>query len=225
MTQESTVPQEKLRVLLADDVQATRRNTRLMLAEHTLVEVVAIASNGEDAVLLAETHKPDVAVLDVNMPRMDGLTAFRNMSEFLPDLACVIISAERDEDTFREAMAVGAREYLVKPFTFDELMMAIDKVGQIVFEKRRHSAQQVQIREEREAYLKQLAHEYAKSRRTDDQAVQVFEQLAASPDCELHWLMNLALIYLIRKNWGKLKGLAARLENQTQTKQDSESKS
>lgn len=223
MSQESTIPQEKLRVLLADDVQATRRNTRLMLAEHTMVEVVAIASNGEDAVLLAESHKPDLAVLDINMPRMDGLTAFRKMAEFLPNIGCIIISAERDEATFKEAMAVGAREYLVKPFTIDELLKAVDKVGQIVLEKRRNSAQQIQIREERETYLKQLAHEYAKSRRTDDQAVQVFEQLAANPDCDLHWLLNLALIYLIRKNWGKLKDLAARLENQTFISQEDES--
>jgi YesN/AraC family two-component response regulator len=202
------------RVLIADDAQVTRRNTRLMLAEHEDVDVVAIASNGEDAVLLAETHRPDIAVLDINMPRMDGLTAFQKMSEMHPDMGCIIISAEKDEDSFREAMNVGAREYLVKPFTFDELMEAINRVGKIVLEKRKGAAQREQIRSERELYLKQLAHEYAKTRRVDDQSVAVFERLAANPDCELNWLMNLALIYLVRRNWGKLKDLAARLENQ-----------
>ena len=215
MSKQETTPQEKLRVLVADDVQVTRRNTRLMLSEHPLVEVVAIASNGEDAVLLAKTHMPDIAVLDINMPRMDGLTAFRRMVEFNPNMACIIISAERDDVTFREAMSVGAREFLVKPFTIDEMIRAIDKVGKIVLDKRKHAAQQEQIREERETYLKQLAHEYAKYRRVDDQAVQVFEQLTANPACDLHWLVNLALIYLVRKNWGKLKELAERLEQQT----------
>jgi YesN/AraC family two-component response regulator len=217
-TQEQNNTQRKFRVLIADDAQVTRRNTRLMLAEHDDVDVVAIASNGEDAVLLAESHRPDIAVLDINMPRMDGLTAFQKMSEIHPDMGCIIISAEKDENSFREAMSVGAREYLVKPFTLDELMEAINRVGQIVLEKRKGTAQREQIRSERETYLKQLAHEYAKNRRADDQAVDIFEQLAANPDCELNWLMNLALIYLVRRNWGKLKELAARLEKQTVSK-------
>lgn len=216
--QENTVPQEKLRVLIADDTQATRRSTRLMLAEHDNVEVVAIASNGEDAVLLAKTHMPDIAVLDINMPRMDGLTALRKMSKFHPEMACIIISTERNEDTFREAISAGAREYLVKPFTVDDLLDAINRVGQIVLAKREELAQQEKLRAEREAYLKQLAHEYAKNRRVDDQSVDVFEQLAANQKCDLHWLMNLALIYLVRRNWGKLKNLAERLEKQTITK-------
>lgn len=218
MDQQDTIPQEKLRVLIADDVQATRRNTRLMLAEHSMVEVVAIARNGEEAVKLAKQHQPDIAVLDINMPHLDGISAYQKMTAFLPNIACIIISAEKDDKTFRKAMSVGAREYLIKPFTVDELMMAINRVGKIVLEKRKRTSQQDQVRKEREVYLKQLAHEYAKTRRVDDQAVQVFEQLAANPDCELLWLMNLALIYLVRKNWGKLKDLAARLEKQTTAK-------
>jgi lipopolysaccharide biosynthesis regulator YciM len=62
--------------------------------------------------------------------------------------------------------------------------------------------------------LKQLANEYAKNRRTDDQAVRVYEQLAANPACELRWLRTLAMIYVIRQEWGKLRNLAARLEFQ-----------
>jgi len=213
--QEEATPQKKLRVLIADDVRATRRNTRLMLAEHENVDVVAIASNGEDAVMLAKTHQPDIVVLDINMPRMDGLTAYQKMTEFYPEIGCIIISAEKDEGSFREAMIVGAREYLVKPFTVDELFEAVDRVGKIVLKTRASAEQQAQIRSEHKVYLKQLAHEYAKDRRVDDQAVQVFEQMAANPKCELHWLMYLAFIYLVRRNWGKLKALAARLETQT----------
>jgi YesN/AraC family two-component response regulator len=216
MTRVDTIPQEKLRVLIADDVQETRRSTRLMLAINPMVEVVAIAKNGEQAIEMAKKYLPDIAVMDINMPKMDGLTAIRYMNQIKPDLASIIISAEKASETLRSAMSIGAREYLIKPFTVEELNMAIHRVGKIVLENRRRSEQEDQVRKQREAYLKRLAHEYAKTRRTDDQALEVYEQLASNPKCELRWLMNLAMIYLIRKEWGKLKNLAARLDQQSQ---------
>ena len=76
MTQIEGSPRRKLRVLIADDIQETRRNTRLMLATIDDVEVVAIASNGVQAVQLAKEHHPDIVLLDINMPEMDGLTCF-----------------------------------------------------------------------------------------------------------------------------------------------------
>ena len=214
MAHADTIPQEKLKVLIADDVQETRRSTRMMLGVNPLVQVVAIAKNGEQAVELARQHMPDIAVMDINMPRMDGLTAIQHMSKFKPDLACIIISAEKDNQPLRQAMSIGAREYLIKPFTIEELNMAVHRVGKIVLENRKRAAQADQVRKQREAYLKRLAHEYAKTRRTDDQAMEVYEHLAANPKCELRWLMNLAMIYVIRKKWGKLKDLATRLEQQ-----------
>jgi len=218
MTQPIKLPDTKLRVLIADDVQETRRSTRMMLAINPDVVVVAIASNGEQAVELAEQHKPDIALMDVNMPQMDGLTAIERMLEILPDLACIIISAEKDNNTLRSAMSIGAREYLIKPFTVDELNMAVHRVGKIVKESRLRSAHADRLRKQREAYLKRLAHEYAKSRRTDDQAIEVFEQLARNPACEMRWLMNLAMLYILRQEWGKLKLLAARIELQEKAK-------
>ena len=218
MTQPIQMPYKKLRVLIADDVQETRRTTRLMLAINPDVEVVAIAPNGEKAVELAYEHQPDLAILDINMPKMDGLTAYEKMLETQPDLACIIISAERDSNTLRNAMSLGAREYLIKPFTVDELNIAVHRVSKIVKDDRLRNAQADRLRKQREAYLKRLAHEYARSRRTDDQALEVFEHLARSPQCETRWLMNLAMLYVIRKKWGKLRVLAARMENQEKLK-------
>ena len=214
MTQPIQMPYKKLRVLIADDVQETRRTTRLMLAINPDVEVVAIAPNGEKAVELASEHQPDIAIMDINMPRMDGLTAYEKMLETQPDLACIIISAEKDSRTLRNAMSLGAREYLIKPFTVDELNIAVHRVSKIVKDDRLRNAQADRLRKQREAYLKRLAHEYARSRRTDDQALEVFEHLARNPQCEPRWLMNLAMLYVIRKKWGKLRVLAARMENQ-----------
>ena len=75
MVQAGVSPQKKLRVLIADDIQETRRNTRLMLSMIEYVEVVAIASNGLQAVEMTKQQQPDIVVLDINMPEMNGLQA------------------------------------------------------------------------------------------------------------------------------------------------------
>jgi YesN/AraC family two-component response regulator len=211
----------RLRVLIADDIQETRRNTRLMLAMNPEVDVVATARNGLQAVELAEKHRPDLVILDINMPEMDGLTAFEEMKKFNPEIACIIISAEKESQTLRKAMAAGAREYLIKPFTVDELNLAVYKVCQLVVKKRKETLQVretlrgLQAPEADEAELEQLANEYIIRRRADDTAVFVFERLAANPNCELRWLRVLAMVYTIRQEWGKLTVLATRLDQRT----------
>src|SRR5690349_1561700 len=127
MTQTDGSP-KKLRVLIADDVQETRRNTRLMLS--TLdVEVVAIASNGKQAVEMTKEQRPDIVILDVNMPEMDGLTAYQKISQIYPDTGCIIISAENDSTTLRTAISIGVHEYLIKPFLIEELEKALERVS------------------------------------------------------------------------------------------------
>jgi len=215
MTQPEMTPKGKMRVLIADDVQETRRNTRLMLATIDDVEVVAIASNGLQAVQMAKEHHPDIVFLDINMPEMDGLTAYKEIAKIHPETGCIIISAEKDATTFRTAISIGVQEYLVKPFTVDELEAAVARVHERVEQSRSKLAQARQVSRQREAYLLQLAVEYAKSRRTDDQAMEVFEQLAKNPKCEMRWVQNLAMIYIVRQKWGKLKALAEYIEQRT----------
>ena len=204
----------KSRVLIADDVQETRRNTRLMLATIDDVEVVAIAANGLQAVQLAKEHHPDIVLLDINMPEMDGLTAFRNIIQIHPDTGCIIISAEKDTMTLRTAISLGVQEYLIKPFTIDELEVAIARVNDKVGETRKKLAQVDDLKKKKEDYLKQLATEYSKARRTDEKAMEVFEQLADYPNCEARWLQTLAMIYVVRQEWGRLKILSTKLEQQ-----------
>jgi YesN/AraC family two-component response regulator len=202
------------RVLIADDVLETRRNTRLMLADNPMVDIVAIAHNGREAVELAKRHQPDIALLDINMPEMNGFEAFQEMHRIFPTMACVIISAEDDNQSFRSAMNVGAREYLVKPFTVYQLNNAVKKVGDIVKIDRDEAAVSERLRNQRASYLIQLAGEYARTRRTDDEALEVFEQLAANPECDIRWLRTLAMLYIIRQEWLKLEVLAGRLARQ-----------
>ena len=215
MVQTNISPKKKLRVLIADDIQETRRNTRLMLATIDNVEVVAMAANGLQAVQLTEEHHPDILLLDINMPEMDGLTAYRRIAQTRPDIGCIIVSAEKDTSTLRTAMSIGVQEYLIKPFTIEELETAIARVYPRVQEIRQKMIQAEQLRRKNEAYLQQLANEYARTRRTDDKAVEVFERLAENPQCDPRWLQNLAMIYVIRQMWGRLKVLAEKVEQRT----------
>ena len=205
----------RLRVLIADDDQEMRRSTRLMLSTNSMVTVVAIAQNGRQAVEMARQHRPDIAIIDINMPEMDGLSAVQMMMQTQPELCCIIISAERESDMLRRAMSAGAREYLVKPFTIDELEQAVERMSRVIDANQRRTEEVTQQRFQYELNLKRLAQEYVKSRRTDDQAVEVFERLAINPDCEMRWLLALGMVYMLRQDWGKLKALAERLESRS----------
>lgn len=204
----------RLRVLIADDIQITRRNTRLMLAMNPDVNVVAIAKNGKQAIQMARDTQPDIVIMDINMPEVDGLSAFEVMKKVDPHIACIVISGEKDSQMLRRAISVGAREYLIKPFTVDELNLAVKKISQNVINNKKEKEQLERIRQQREAYVIQLASEYARSRRTDEKAVAVFEHLAKNHNCELRWLRILAMIYVIRQDWGKLHNIARRLDQQ-----------
>ena len=202
----------KTRVLIADDFQETRRSVRLMLSMNPDVVVVATAKNGHEAVELAREYHPEIVILDINMPGMDGLAAFKEISQAHPDTGCIIITAEKDIMLLNKAMTLGAQEYLGKPFSIEELNDAVNRVRVQVDESRQKLAEADRLYKKSEAYLKKLADEYTKNRRTDDEALAVFEQLAENPDCELRWLKTLAMLYLWRQNWGKLKLLSEILE-------------
>src|SRR4030095_9714767 len=154
-------------------------------------------------------------LLDINMPELDGLSAYKRIAHIYPDTGCIIISAEKDTSTLRTAISVGVQEYLIKPFTVDELETAIARVAPRVQQARQKLAQAEQLRKRNEAYLSQLASEYAKTRRTDEKGEEGFERLAEYPKCEMRWLQNLAMIYIVRQDWGKLKILAAKVEQRT----------
>lgn len=201
----------QLRVMIADDVMETRRSTRLMLTMVPEAKLVAIAQNGREAVEIARKQKLDIALMDVSMPEMDGVTAIEEMLKIQPGIGCIVISAERNNETLRRAMSVGAKGYLIKPATTDEFVETFRRVAHLVQTGQLQSQPAKHNQHERKIYLQQMAMQYVKSRRTDDKALAVFEELAADPECEVPWLQSLAVVYVFRQEWSKLGKLANRL--------------
>jgi len=205
----------RLKVLIADDNADARRGTRLMLSVHPGVEVIAIAQNGYQAIKMARENPPDLVIIDIHMPDIDGLDTIAELRKFLPETKYIVMSADDDSKMIRRAIQNGASEYLVKPFDIDDLDQAVRRCAQTWFTRRIQSATAPSPEDTDQQHLLRLAHVYAKSRRTDNAALEVFEQLARDPDCELRWLLTLAMIYVVRQQWGKLKNLSERMEKRT----------
>jgi pilus assembly protein CpaE len=116
---------DKIRVLIVDDLPTTRESVKKLLQFEEGVELVAEASTGLEAIALAEEHKPDVILMDINMPDMDGITASQEISKILPRTQILMMSVQSETDYMRRAMLAGARDFLTKPFSLDELLTAI----------------------------------------------------------------------------------------------------
>jgi DNA-binding NarL/FixJ family response regulator len=204
----------KKRVLIADTTQETRRNTRVMLSTIKGVEVVAIALDGTQAIEMARQHKPDIVLLDINMSKVNGLSAYKQILQENPHTACILVSAENHPETFEAAKALGIQNFLIKPFTEHELDIAMQAVIQLLDGSPNNNAT-TDNAEKAETQLKQLAEEYIRTQRTDEEAVKVLEAAVNLPNSELRWMQTLAMIYVVRQRWGKLKTLAEKLEHRT----------
>jgi pilus assembly protein CpaE len=118
----------KIEVLIADDGVQTRENIRKILSLEDNIIIVGESSNGQETVKTAIETKPDVILMDVNMPVMNGIQATEIITLDLPETVVIIMSAEGDQEYLRKAMIAGARDFLVKPFTSDALITAINRV-------------------------------------------------------------------------------------------------
>ena len=119
---------DTIRVIIVDDLVETRENVRKLLQFEQDVEVIAQAGTGEDAILLAQEHQPDIILMDINMPGIDGIGASQKISESVPQAQIIIMSVQSDSDYLRRAMLAGARDFLTKPFSGDELIAAVRRV-------------------------------------------------------------------------------------------------
>ncbi len=128
---------EKIRVLIVDDIQETRENIRRMLQFDPSIEIIAEARTGKEAIDLTHQKQPDVVVMDINMPDMDGLVATEAIRRRLPYIQIIILSVQNDLSYMRRAMLAGARDFLSKPPMIDELTNAIRQAGKMAIEEKR----------------------------------------------------------------------------------------
>ena len=119
---------DQIRTLIVDDIPETRTHLAKLLSFESDIEVVGSASSGNEAIELAESLHPDVVLMDINMPDMDGIQATEQLSTRAPMSAVVMMSVQGEADYLRRSMLAGAREFLVKPFSSDELTGAIRQV-------------------------------------------------------------------------------------------------
>ena len=120
---------KKTRVLLADDHTVVRRGFGLILSKEGDLEVVGEASNGREAVDLAQKLQPDVVIIDVSMPELNGIEGTRRISETCPRTRVLALSMHRDAVYVREILRAGARGYLVKDADDDALLGAVRAVA------------------------------------------------------------------------------------------------
>jgi pilus assembly protein CpaE len=119
---------DRIKVLIVDDIPETRDHLSKLLGFESDVEVVGAAAGGPEAIEMATRLRPDVVLMDINMPGMDGITATEKLAADVPTAAVIMMSVQGEADYLRRSMLAGAREFLVKPFSSDELTASIRQV-------------------------------------------------------------------------------------------------
>lgn len=130
----------KYSVIIVDDIAETRENFRKLLQFESDISVVGTARTGREGIDLAKEVRPDVVLMDINMPDMDGITATEIIRKEIPFAQIVIISVQGDPNYMRRAMLAGARDFLTKPPMVDELVSAIRRAGMMAQEERKKAS-------------------------------------------------------------------------------------
>ena len=134
---------DKIRVLIVDDIAETRENVRKLLQFESDVDVAGAARSGREGIQLAQELDPDVILMDINMPDIDGITATEEIRQRSPHIQVVILSVQGDQNYMRRAMLAGARDFLTKPPMGDELISAIRRAGEMAHAERGKGAKQL----------------------------------------------------------------------------------
>ena len=131
---------DTIKIIIVDDIAETRENFRKLLQFESDIEVVGTARTGREGIELAKEVEPDVVMMDINMPDMDGITATEIIRKEVPHAQIVILSVQGDPNYMRRAMLAGARDFLTKPPMVDELISAIRRAGAMAHEEREKTA-------------------------------------------------------------------------------------
>ncbi len=123
--------EERIKVVIVDDIKETRDNISKLLQFNEKIEVVGSAENGEEAIFVANKLNPHIILMDINMPVKDGIKATEELSLSMPDIAVIIISVQGEQEYLRKAMSAGARDFITKPFSGDDLTNTIVKIYEL----------------------------------------------------------------------------------------------
>jgi len=129
------------RVLIVDDIAETRENVRKLLQFESDIEVVGAAKSGQEGIDLSQEFDPDVILMDINMPDIDGISATEIILRNQPHTQVIMLSVQGDQNYMRQAMLAGARDFLTKPPMADELISAIRRAGEMAQAEREKSVQ------------------------------------------------------------------------------------
>lgn len=131
--------EELIKVLVVDDIAETRENIRKLLQFEADFEIVGAARSGREGIELAKELEPDVILMDINMPDIDGITATETIRGEVPHSQIVILTVQADPNYMRRAMLAGARDFLTKPPSVDEMIGAIRRAGELAHEEKEKS--------------------------------------------------------------------------------------
>ncbi len=121
--------EKKIKVVIADDMEETRKSLNVMLSFADDLEVVGEASDGEEALKLVKELKPDVVLVDINMPNIDGISVSKKLVQENPNIGIVVISIQGDEEYERALKEIGVDGFLVKPFSSSRLIETVREVA------------------------------------------------------------------------------------------------
>ncbi|MCC7209783.1 MAG: response regulator, partial [Anaerolineae bacterium] len=122
---------KKIKILIVDDIPEARENLKKLLAFEPDFEVVGTASTGREGLDLTREFLPDIILMDINMPDMDGITATNELRKALPYVGVIMMSVQGEAEYIRRAMAAGARDFLTKPPPAEELYATVRRVYEI----------------------------------------------------------------------------------------------
>lgn len=125
-----------IKVMIVDDVKETRDNVRRLLALEDEIVVVGEAENGEEAVEKISKLRPNIVLMDINMPVLDGLGATEQISLRFPEVMVIMMTVQGELEYIKHAMTVGARDYITKPFSSEDLLSSIKKIYRLEYLKK-----------------------------------------------------------------------------------------
>lgn len=152
--------EKKIRILIVDDIPEARERLQKLLAFEPDFEVVGMASGGREGIQLAIEQQPDILLMDINMPDMDGITAASELRRSVPTVGVIMMSVQGEAEYIRRALQAGARDFLTKPPPTEELYATVRRVAEdvrsmtvLVSGEDKKEKKKLEVQEERTAHI------------------------------------------------------------------------